>query len=90
MFTKNKIKLKSFLSIMIVLLVLFISRADASKSNHCMNDKDCNGYWFKPYCCSDFECNALYCDSRCKTNTCGKTVCAKTAEEFSAYYDLKE
>ena len=49
----------------------------------CRNDTVCATNWVKKSCCSDFECNA-FCDTiRCRQNTCGVTLCKKTAVEFT-------
>ena len=48
----------------------------------CRNDAGCTSNWVKKKCCSHFNCNT-YCNTkRCRVDTCGKTLCAKTAAEF--------
>ena len=67
------------------LAVLSFIAGVTTAASVCRSDDTCSSNWTQKKCCSDFECN-VYCNTtRCRTDTCGGSLCAKTAEGFVAY-----
>ena len=48
----------------------------------CRNDANCASNFTRKKCCSHFQCNNWCNTTRCRVDTCGKQLCAKTAVEF--------
>ena len=64
-------------------ILALIAGTEAVK--YCREDFNCASNWTQKKCCSHFKCN-VYCNTtRCRTDTCGKTRCAKPASGFRQY-----
>merc|ERR1711939_1186605 len=74
-------KFKILIHMKLTFLTL-LTLGSVEAASFCRNDTYCSNNWVKKKCCSHFQCNA-YCNTvRCRTDTCGRTKCFKTAAEF--------